>query len=122
MRPELIKETAISLCEAKSLLDQIKDRDSELNYRSAKTAEYLDQFSYLLAKKAKECFKQIEELNIPRMRETHINKLIDIQPKTVEDVKLVLSAYTLTLKEEHLKKIVSILEEYYPKQESKKIE
>ena len=116
MRPDIIKETAISICEAKGLLDHVRERDGELNYRAAKTAEYVDMFAYMSDKKAKDAAKKIQELDIPRMRENHISKLIDCHPRSVDDVKLILSAYSLTLKEEHSKKIVEIITEAAPKE------
>ncbi|MBI4449239.1 hypothetical protein HY641_04400 [Candidatus Woesearchaeota archaeon] len=115
MRPDIIKETAISISEAKTLLDHVKERDGELNYRAAKTAEYLDQFASLSEKKSKDVTKKILALDIPRMRENHIAKILDCHVKTVEDIKVVLQPYSLTLKEEHLKNILEIIETVGPK-------
>ncbi len=115
MRPDVIKETAISICEAKDILDAVKERDGELSYRAAKTMEYLQEFTAVSGKKAKEIAKKIDDLGVPRVKEQQINKLLDVWPKNGEDVKLVLQAFMITLKEDQVKKILNIFEESSPK-------
>ena len=88
-------------------LKKIKKREGELSFRSNKTEEYLHQFVHLKLKDAKELYKAIEKLKIPRIKDQHIHKLIDILPETEKDVKNVLSAYPITVNKENLKKIAS---------------
>lgn len=112
MRPEIISEKAITLSEAKADLARIRAREKELNFRATKTEEYLNQFAPLEEKKAKEIYKKIEGLNIPRIKDTHICKIIDVLPKTLPEIKATLQAYILTIKDDNLKKILEILAEY----------
>lgn len=107
----ILKEEPLSLTEAKSILAKIKERDKELGFRAAKTEDYLNQFARLSEKQNAELYKKIEGLQIPRLKDGHIKKIISLLPKTVDDLKLVLQGYTLTLKEESLKKIMETLTE-----------
>lgn len=111
MRPEIISEKGITLSEAKADLTRIKARDKELSFRSTKTEEYLNQFAPLEEKKARELSKKIESLNIPRLKDTHICKIIDVMPTTLIELKAVLQGYTITIKDENLKKVIEILQE-----------
>ncbi|MFH1510641.1 MAG: hypothetical protein ABIF10_03035 [Candidatus Woesearchaeota archaeon] len=111
-RVQILKETAITMAELASEMEKIKDRDKELSFRSQRTEEYLQQFSLVDQKKAKQLFDNISKLNVPRLKENHIAKLIDIMPKTPEDVKLVLQGYSVTINQENLKKIAKAIEEF----------
>lgn len=120
MRPDVIKETAISISEAKAILDAAKERDGELGYRAAKTMEYLQEFAQVSDKKSKEVYGKVDALGIPRMKEPQINKLLDVWPKNGDDVKMVLSAFMITLKDDQVKKIVSIFDEASPVKKAEK--
>lgn len=111
MRPEIITETGITLSEAKADLARIKTRDKELSFRATKTEEYLNQFAPLEEKKARELTKKIESLTIPRLKDTHICKIVDVMPNTLIEIKAVLQGYTITVKDENLKKILDLLQE-----------
>jgi DNA-directed RNA polymerase subunit F len=50
-RPEVIKETPITIVELKEEIEKIKKRDGELNFRATKTEEYLGLFVALPKKK-----------------------------------------------------------------------
>jgi len=47
MATETISEKPISISELKQELEKIKKRDKELNFRAARTEEYLQHFSTL---------------------------------------------------------------------------
>lgn len=106
---EIISETPVSMGDVKEKLDEIKKRDNEIGFRSGKTQEFLHALS--LEKKSKEFVKKIEELNIPRLKPEHAIKIVDLMPKTVDELKTILQGYTLTVTNENLSKIVKVLEE-----------
>ena len=111
MRPEIIGEKPVTLSEAKSDLSFIKARDGELSFRSTKTEEYLAQFAPIEEKKAQELFKKIDALHVPRLKDSHICKIIDVTPVNLTEIKAILQGYTLTIKDENLKKILEVLNE-----------
>lgn len=110
--PNIIEETPITMAEMKNELTKIKKRDSELNYRSNKTNDYLKQFTLVDNKTATEISEKIEKLGIPRLKELHIKKIIDIMPNSPEETKAILEAYPITINNENLKKITKIVSEY----------
>lgn len=111
-RPEVIKETPISLSELKSQLGKIKKRDEELNFRANKTEDYLAQFDVLSEAKAKELKGKIKGLDVPRLKEEHVIKIIDILPVSVDSIKTILQGYTLTISQDNMKKIVEVVKGY----------
>jgi DNA-directed RNA polymerase subunit F len=111
MKPEVLNERPITMAEMKEEIEKIKKRDNELNFRATKTEEYLQQFEIISTKKSEELMKSIWALKVPRLKDEHIVKIIDLYPKTTDEVKSILSCYTFTVTQENLKKILSKLEE-----------
>ena len=110
---QIISETPINIYQLKKELERIKKRDNELNFRANKTEEHLNQIATL--KNAEELFDKIMQLDIPRLREQHINKIIDVAPTTLNELKVVLQGYTITLNNESMKKIVDTINEFSEK-------
>ena len=110
---QIISETPVNMHQLKKELEKIKKRDKELNFRAARTEEYLNQIAAL--KNADELFEKLVKLNIPRLKEQHIHKIIDITPATVNELKTVLQSYTITVNNESMKKIVDIINEFLEK-------
>ena len=112
MRAKVISEEPISIYDLKAELEKIKSRDKELGFRAAKVEEYLHSFAKADEKKIAELKKKIHDLNIPRLREEQVCKLIDIMPHDVEEVRLVLASYSITVTNENLAKITDVIKEY----------
>lgn len=115
MKPDTIEERPVTLSEVKGELAKIKERDKELNFRANRLEEYLTMFTTLEEKKAEEMSKKINALDISRLKDVHICKIIDIMPKNVEELKVVLQGYNVSINNDALKKIVGIVSEYMPK-------
>lgn len=116
MKPKIQNETPMMFAELKEELEKIHSRDGELNFRAQKTFEYLQQVPVLEVKKAKELFDKIMKLNVGRLKEQHVAKIIDVLPTDPNDLKLVLQHYNLTISQESLKKIAELVAEYKPKE------
>ena len=109
-KPKVMQETPITMAELAEELDKIKKRDNELNFRASKTEDYLNQ-SGIDKKKSKQLYKKIDELQIPRLKDVHIIKIVDLMPDDVESVKSILSGYTLTVTQDNIKKIAALVKE-----------
>src|SRR3989344_4420985 len=95
---KVLSEKPISMAELRTELENIKMRDKELNFRANKTEKYLNQF--VTAKKSEgiiDLSKKLAALDIPRLKEQHINKIVDIMPTTIKDLKVVLQSYIVTV-------------------------
>ena len=112
MKVTILLEEPISVYDLQQELEAIKARDGELGFRAAKTDEYLQKFAKLDIKKAADLKKKLEELNIPRLRTEHVCKLVDVLPVDSEDIKMVLSAYSVTVTNENVAKIADVIKEH----------
>lgn len=110
---KIVKETAISMNDLKKEIRAIKKRDETLNYRCEKTDEYVNSVAPLTDKDYKEMEKKLNELNILRVKDREIIKILDLLPKNEEEVKSILSTSNITLKKEDAKKIADVVSEFY---------
>ena len=108
---EIVSETPISMAELKDALVAIKQRDTELNFRAGKCEDYLNQTTTATTDRVTELKKKVQELNIPRLKDEHIIKIIDIMPSSKEELKAVLSAYTVTVNDKNIESIIQLLTE-----------
>lgn len=109
MKPTIIQETPITMFEVKKHLETAKKRDGELNFRATKTEEYLNQFVEISNTKGKELVKAVEALDIPRLKPEHVVKIIDVMPKTEEDMKVLMQGYVITITKDNIKKILGVI-------------
>lgn len=100
------------MAEVKDELAKIQKKEEELNFRSNKTYAYLQEFSKYSLTKTKELIAKIEGLKIPRLKEEHIVKIVDTLPKYPEEVKVLLSGYTITMTNESAKKIADAVKSF----------
>ena len=104
MNPKILGETPLSSFEVKKELAKILKRDGQLSIRSQKTDEFLNQFP--VVKNYDTISKTLSGLNIPRLKEQHISKIIDIMPMSLDELKVVLQGYTITVSKENMDKIM----------------
>lgn len=106
---KIIDEKPISLIKLKEDLEKIEKRDEELNFRANRTKEYLNIFAQMKSKEFDGLMNKIQELNIPRLKEKHIIKILNVMPEDLESMKAVLAGETITVKDEDMKRIVDVL-------------
>ena len=87
VKPEILQEKPVSMAELKDEIAKIRKKSEKINFRAEKTEEYLNQFTILSSKKAAELKEKLEKLKIPRFKDEHIIKLIDLMPASLEEVK-----------------------------------
>lgn len=119
---EIIEKKSVSMAALKDELADIKKRDGELSFRGNKTEEYLNEFSTIKPKQAEELYAKIEKLAIPRLKDSHINKIIDMMPTSVAELKVIMQGYSLPVTNENLKKVVDLVAEFVPKKKEQKEE
>ena len=109
---ELVTEKPISLEEMKLHLEEIKKRDKDLNFRAKKTGEYLNLVTKTKCKKPEELKKELESLDILRLKPKHIAKLLDTLPQDLDSLRMIFSGETLALKQEDLPKIIEVIKKH----------
>lgn len=110
--PQVIEEKALSQTDVKTILETIEARDQGLNYISNKCKKFLDNFTPLSAEKKQELQQKLTDLNQVRLKEEHIMKIIDFLPASVEELKIVLQAYPLSLPKGDQEAIVKVVKEF----------
>ena len=106
---EILQEKPLSLADLQEVLKKVKNRDKELNTKAQKVSEYINKFNKLNLKGKQEIEEKIKTLEINRLSEKHIAKIIDIYPEDSDSLKLILAGDNLTLKQEDIKKILECL-------------
>lgn len=117
--PKIISEVPLSLSELRSHIEAIKKRDKEPGIRVTKTDEYVQAFTVLDQAKSAEMRGKLQKLEIPRLKEEHISKIMDILPESVEELRAMLQGSIITISKENMKKIVDAVQEYVPGKKKK---
>ena len=112
VKPEIIKETPIAMAELKGEIEKIKKKTEKLKFRAEKTEEYFNQFASIDEKKSLELKEKLAKMGIPRLKEEHIIKIVDLMPVSVEELKSILHAYTVTITNDNMKKIVDAVKDF----------
>lgn len=111
MEINVIEEKPLSLTDINMLIDELKKRDKELNFRSTKVKNYLESFSLIDYKKAKQIEEKLKSLNITRLKDKYIVKIIDIMPKDNDSLKTIFVNEPIALKQEEIEKILEVIKE-----------
>lgn len=109
--PQFIEEKPLSLVEVKVAVDKVEKRDLTINYLSGKGKEYLENFVALSSAKKEELHKKLLGLQLTRLKEEHLAKITDFLPKTVNELKIVLLVYPLSLPKKDQESIVAAVQE-----------
>jgi len=105
---EILDEKTLNLAGLKEKLEKVKKRDKDLSARSIKTYDYISKHAKD-GKKVKNIKDKLSNLDILRLKERHINKIVDIKPKNIDELKAVLSGENLTLKQDDLNKVLEAI-------------
>lgn len=106
---EVVEQTALTMVDVHEELIKIEKRTKELAPRAEKTKEYLNKFVNMKKKESDELRKKLEDLNIARLKDKHIAKIIDIQPKDMDSLKSLFSGETISFKQEELQKVLECI-------------
>ncbi len=99
----IIKTTELSMAESTGYLNK-KDE------QGANTLAFIKKFSDLNAKDAKEMRKKLQELDLMKLNEYSITKIIDLLPEDKEETNKILS--NANLDEDETKKIIDIVKQF----------
>src|SRR3989338_6281467 len=110
---KIIREGPLNLSQLKLELENIRKRDNELNFRAQKTEEYLQNLKTI--EDPGKLAEKLQKLDVPRLKEPHIHKIIDLMPSTANDLKIILQGYALTVTKENLTKIAEAINNFTAK-------
>jgi len=116
MNPKIQEEKPVTVYEIKTHLGRIKRRDEEMGLMAGKTEEYVNKLAVLSQSDAKNLQDELEKLEIPRFKDHHLKKVVDILPRTVKELEIILQGYTLTVSKDNMKKVMTVIKKYLPKE------
>ncbi len=111
-KPTVLQESPITMAELKAELGKMRKRDGELNFRANKTEEYVNEFPTVSVKEADDMKEELAKLDIPRVKDVQIAKIIDLMPDTPEEVKLILQGYNISLTKDAMDKIIEVVKKH----------
>ncbi len=97
----ILKRKPLSMAEAKEYMD--KDSGTDI-------IGFVKKFIILKPGKAKELREKIEALDLLKVREEHISKIIDIMPETSEELNKIFN--DMSLDEDETKKLLETIKEF----------
>jgi DNA-directed RNA polymerase subunit F len=110
--PQYIEQVPMNLTQVKKAVDTIVERDEELNFRTNKVKEYLENFNDACKRDSDKMIEKLSGLGITRLKEEQIAKIIDFMPKTLEDLKAILAAYPLSLSKKDQETIINAVKSF----------
>lgn len=115
MEPKIISQTPVTLAEIKEEIAKIKQREKEPSIRITRMEDYLNAFAEITPEQGKELRAAITKLAINRLKDEHICKIVDLLPKTSNELKVVMQGYALSLTNDASNKIVETINEFLAK-------
>jgi DNA-directed RNA polymerase subunit F len=93
----------VTLAEAREIL---KSSEGE---KTKATADFIKKFTKLSSAEALKLKKELMELDIVKLKEEDIVKIIDFMPEDAEDLRKIFSGYDISLEQDEITKILQIL-------------
>jgi DNA-directed RNA polymerase subunit F len=91
-----------------------REREGELHYEQKLALDYAKKFAKLDQKEAEDVIGALMKLEIPRFKERHAVKLVDIMPEDKTAVRAVFSKESITLNPEQTESVLKILNKHRP--------
>ncbi|HLC50838.1 MAG TPA: RNA polymerase Rpb4 family protein [archaeon] len=106
---KVLDSTPVSMAEAKEIMSE-REKKGELIYEQKLALEHLKRFTKLSESDAK---KFIEELfSIIRMSPETAVQIVNLLPKTPDEIRLIFTGERFSLKEEEIEKIIALTKKY----------
>ena len=107
---EIIEQKPVTMAEVNRMLENAK-KNKELNFRADKVYKYIAEFTDAKKSDVGKLYEKLKALNISKLRDRHIAKIIDIMPGDVESLKIIFSGESTSLKQDEMKQILEALSE-----------
>ncbi len=107
------KKEPISLAEIKEILSKSKKEAKESeNKKVEKLLEYINKFIKISPENAKKLKEELKALDITKLDDEHIVKIIDIMPEDSDDVRKIFVGSTLSLNQNEIQKLLEVIGKY----------
>ena len=99
----------ISMAEAKEIMTS-QEKDKELTYEQKLALEHLNKFTVLDAPVAKKILEEVS--GVLRMSDETKIQILNLLPKTPDELRMIFTRENFSLKENEIKKILEIIKKY----------
>jgi DNA-directed RNA polymerase subunit F len=107
---EVKDEKTVNLINVKKVLGSRKK--TELTYEQKMAYENARDFTKLTEKQAEDFRKELLSLEMRKLTDNFIIKIIDVMPESAEDLKILLQSSKISFKKQELEKIFEIVKKY----------
>ena len=98
----ILERKPISLCEVEEILKEIPENDKKTHMEI-----YLKKFCKTKPEKAKKIKEELEKLDMMKLKNEHIVKIMDVLPEDASDINKIFTDVSLT--EDETNKILDIV-------------
>jgi DNA-directed RNA polymerase subunit F len=107
---KVIETKPVGMPEAKEIMSS-REKGKELSYEQKLAMEHLNKFTKLNVADAK---KFLDELSaVLRMSEETKIQILNLLPKTAEELRMIFTRENFSLKDNEIKKILEIIKKYH---------
>jgi len=106
---KIISKRPLCLAEIKEILGK---KEKEENKRIEMTREYLNNFLKIKPEDAIKLKQEIKDLNIAKIDEEHLVKIVDILPIDADDIRKIFFGTSVTLTQDEIQKILEVVKKY----------
>ena len=102
----IIKESKpISMIEADSILEKKKESKEE---KIKEVRRYIKKFVRIKKEDAVKIREELSKLDIIKLNDTHITKILDLVPMDAEDLRKIFANEAISLNQEEINKILNV--------------
>ena len=105
----VIDTKPVSMAEAKQIMTS-QEKDKELTYEQKLALEHLNKFTVLDAAEAKKLLEEVS--GVLRMSDETKIQILNLLPKTPDELRMIFTRENFSLKENETKKILEIIKKY----------
>ena len=106
---KVIKVKPTGMAEAKKIMTS-REKKKELSYEQKLALDHLNKFTKISASDAK---KFLEELSqVLRMSDETMVKILDLTPRSPDELRMIFAREKFSLKDKEIKKILEIVKKY----------
>lgn len=108
---EIISQKPIHASRVLSHIEE-KTEDKELTYREEKILEYLKDSNKLSTEEFNSAFEELKSLEIPRLEDSHLIKILEILPKNGVELRSIVSHGGVVVVDDVVTQILDITKKY----------
>ena len=112
---DVLEEKSVSLPEVADILKgkekEYVEREVEMLYGQRRALDHSSKFSKVSSKDAVEMTSKLSEIDLTLSAE-RIIKIIDLMPKTVDDIRAIFAKERFKYTEDEIKKIIDVVDQY----------